>query len=308
MTTKVDFVAVWQHYADHIRPVYDALPAEFRGQFVSDVTPGLGPLTVVASDRDRAACVMRPVVRMEHGIGMSYAGVDHGSWPGGRRQTNVVAFLAPNETCADRWREAYPRIRPEVVGVPRMDAWRRFGPTPRAERPVVCFSWHWDCTVSPEAGWAFPEYRQAVRRLARWRPDLEVVIHSHPLARPAIEKWAVAAGLRYLKSFDEVLATADVYAADTSSTIYEFAALDRPVILMNSGAYRRDVRHGIRFWDWSDVGVNVWSRRPRDLVAAVDEALEDDFAKARRRATVALFPHLGAATTRATRAIISLIE
>jgi len=299
----VDCLASESHYWDHLKPVWDALPPHLRGTVLTESESiGFGSLTLIASERDRSSAVLRPVVRMEHGIGMSYAGVDHGSWPGGRYQTNVIAFLSPNRPCASRWMGAYPGAKVHIVGVPRMDAWKRLGKKEMPDRPLVVFSWHWDCQIIPEAGWAWPEFKGAVRRLAR-RSDIEVAVHCHPFARGSIKPWASLAGIRFIESFNEVLATADVYAADTSSTLYEFAALDRPVIVMNSRKYRREVRHGIRFWDWSTVGLNVWPAD--DLSAAVDLALEDRFEQRTGRwgAVRSLFPHLGTSTERAAQLI-----
>ena len=70
-----------------------------------------------------------------------------------------------------------------------------------------------------------------------------------------------------------MLRQADLYVCDNSSSLFEFAATGRPVVVLNTPEYRRDVHHGLRFWDAASVGVNC--DRPRDLDDAIGQALAD---------------------------------
>jgi hypothetical protein len=70
-----------------------------------------------------------------------------------------------------------------------------------------------------------------------------------------------------------VVERADVYLNDSSSTLYEFAATGRPVVVLNAPWYRPDIDHGLRFWEHADVGVQVGN--PYALLEAVHEALQD---------------------------------
>jgi CDP-glycerol glycerophosphotransferase (TagB/SpsB family) len=137
----------------------------------------------------------------------------------------------------------------ELCGTPRLD-WqhglaRTFGPR-RPPVPVVAFSFHWDCRVAPEAGATWP-YWVAIRSLAgRW----ETIGHAHPRAwNPALIDAYARAEVPTTHDFLDILDRASVYVCDNSSTMYEFAALDRPVICLDGPKYRRDVEHGLRFYD-----------------------------------------------------------
>lgn len=59
-----------------------------------------------------------------------------------------------------------------------------------------------------------------------------------------------------------------------NSTLYEWAALDRPVVVMNSQFWRRDVDHGKRFWEWADVGEQIMAGA--QLADALLRAAHDD--------------------------------
>jgi CDP-glycerol glycerophosphotransferase (TagB/SpsB family) len=112
-------------------------------------------------------------------------------------------------------------------------------------------------------------------------------------------------GIEHVTLFDAVAARADLYVCDNSSTLYEFAALGRPVVVLNSPAYRRDLDLWPRFWRCADVGVQV--DRPDDLEVAIHLALDDPPAiAARRRAVVdEVYPLLdGRAAQRSAEAIL----
>jgi len=223
----------------------------------------------------------------------------HRAYAGGRGRDGVVLFLAVNEYQAARWRRGYPHATVQVVGCPKLDAF------PREEGPrtgPVCVSFHWPGQVCPEAGTAWPHYRDAVRALAD-RGD--VIGHAHPrmaeVVRPQLEGW----GIPFVDDFDEVLTTAAVYVNDCSSTLYEFAACGGPVVVLNAPHFRRGVQHGLRFWEYADVGVQV--NEPDQLPAGVALALEDPpvIAARRREVVRAVYPVEHAAEA-AARHILAL--
>lgn len=220
---------------------------------------------------------------MEHGAGQSYAGSGgpaavHASYAGGRDASDVSLFLVPNEHAAHRWRSAYPNARVEIVGSPILET------LPRRERgpgPVVAVSFHVSFAIAPETTSTFRFYANAVRDLAR---RYRVIGHAHPLYLTDLADWYRRNGIELVSDFRDVCRRADVYVCDNSSTIFEFASTDRPVVLLNGPQYRRDVEHGLRFWNAASVGVQVDD--PLALEYAIDVALEDgrELRDARERA------------------------
>jgi CDP-glycerol glycerophosphotransferase (TagB/SpsB family) len=100
---------------------------------------------------------------------------------------------------------------------------------------------------------------------------------------------------------------ADVYVCDNSSTIFEFAFLKKPVVLLNNPLYRKNVEHegNPRFWKYANIGPNV--NRPHELRGAIIEALNNyDIYKERRdEALKEVFVYLdGKCADRAAKAII----
>jgi UDP-N-acetylglucosamine:LPS N-acetylglucosamine transferase len=169
--------------------------------------------------------------------------------------------------------------------------------------PTVAISWHWDYNTGPPEGrWAFPHYAEALAYLrdGPWK----LIGHGHPRAWRTLSRYYASLGIEAVRDFDEVMERADLYACDNSSTIFEMAATGRPVVLLNSPDYRRDVEHGLRFWKMADVGLQV--DEPGELVPTIARALEDPPEVAKRRAEVvaAVYDGLdGRAAARAARAI-----
>lgn len=326
------FMAGQRHWLDHLAPLWNALEDNERLEFF--VSPSLVDYAaskgiegrpwpawprldrrafgVVAAESDRAKLAGHTVIRFEHGVGGSFAGEAiprgrtqprpsmagvHPSYAGGRGQSNVKAFLCPNHYSADRWRAAYPNTTVEIVGTPKLDVWHRADPKTRSDPPTVAISFHFDGSVVPEIKSAFGEYRDVIPKLAE-RRGIRLIAHSHPKAAEKVRPFYEALGIEFVRDFDAVLRQADVYAVDSFSTLYEFASLDRPVVVINASFFRREVHHGLRFWEHSDVGVVC--DRPEDLSKSVTAALRDSAAvKARRAATTAeLYPYRGAATER----------
>jgi hypothetical protein len=115
------------------------------------------------------------------------------------------------------------------------------------------------------------------------------------------------AGIEVVRSFEEVVARAHVYAVDNSSTLFEFAALDRPVVLLNAKAYRRSATFGLRFWSEADIGIQA---EPGEMATALLAALEDpdDVARSREAALDRVYPvRDGTSALRAATAIVSLV-
>lgn len=264
---------------------------------------------VVCSPTDAMAAEGRPVVLLEHGAGQSYSS-DSSAYSGGEGRGMVALFLTPNETVAALNRERYPDARHVVVGAPHIDPDWRYGHKRHSDPPVVVVTAHHDAIGAqvPEARTCIGEYRDALATLAaRTDRGYALVGHGHPRAWASMSRMWAEMGVPMIRRARDVLATADCLVADSTSLMYEAAALDVPIVALNGSKWRRDVTHGLRFWGQADVGVQV--DRPGDLRAAIRLALADppDFAARRREIAHEVFPVVGReARALAAAAILSL--
>jgi hypothetical protein len=306
------FVERHRHFIDHLAPIWNALPADRRGSFYVPeslrewadqrgiaVTVFSSPKDVIRelrrtddllivnsySDLGYALKSRRPAVLVDHGNGQSFSNTSpHHPGGIGRNRDSVVLYIMPNTHAAMRNQESYPDVPNAVVGCAKLDHWHIQSPKTRSTPPVVCLSWHWDCRAeSPEKRWAWDHFESALPELVRAaeRGEFQLIGHGHPRAWQVLERAYQRLGIESVKDLEEVFARADVYVNDSSSTLYEFASLDRPVVVLNAPWFRRDVNHGIRFWDAADVGVQVDS--PELLLSAIRRALIDSPEQQRRR-------------------------
>lgn len=321
----IDAYASLRHYADHIAPVWAALPAEVRGTFWRpDASVRRRDITnhvLVASFRDAETMGGSRLLYVEHGAGQSYDGDErargNGSYSGGAGLDRVRLFLCPSERVTARWRDTYdtPAV---AVGCPRLDAlkkprgetalaWHKTGEAPL--QPAVAVTFHWDGSgLCPEAGSAWRHYDHALPGLVtdpRWR----VVGHGHPRLWPTIQRRWQELGVDHYADPDVVLGQADVLVADNTSLMYEAAALGIPVVVLNAPFYRRDVEHGLRFWSHPP-GLQV--DHPGELGDAIARALEDRPAlrAMRARAVDGAYGGLvdGHASERAAAAILEVVR
>lgn len=298
---RVQFLATEPHYRDHLRPVYDALPPKLRDVFASNVDelPRRGALTVVSSFGDYRLTT-GPAVMFEHGAGFTFEG-NHQSFAGGRNKQRVVLFCDTNQIGHERNIDAYPRARHVIVGCPKLDRWvgHRRMPGPK---PVVAVSFHWDSRIAPETRWAFPHYVDVLAELQSW--GYEVLGHGHPRAWAQLAPVWERYGFELVPTFSEVMERADLYIADATSTLYEFATVG-PVVVLNAPWYRRDVDQGLRFWRHVP-GLQVDD--PKDLRATIEAALAGDGEELRLEAVAATYPNLGKAARTAANAIRDLVR
>jgi hypothetical protein len=245
------------------------------------------------------------VAYLEHGAGQTYAtnGAGDINQPGGPGRDNISLRLCTTKRVADIESRIYPHSRSVVVGAPKLDALIEFE-NPRSTPPVVAISFHWDNSIAPEAMSAFPHYSQVLPQLTD--VPYTVLGHSHPQREHArrMQQYYGQVGIRFVPEFDDIVRQADVYVCDNSSTLFEFATLDRPVVVLNAPWYRRDVNHGLRFWEYADIGVQVDS--PDDLIAGIAEALNDSPARQARRREIVneLYPFLGHAAQHAATQLV----
>ncbi len=284
----IDAAAGQEHFADHILPIWLALPEAERGTFYAPsvrpgvpnmVRPAIPPksrrpiLVASAGDMKRAHNIGRPIALMEHGCGQSFGGDPKAdrfsSYAGHAHRDPVSMFLHPGNHPAGRDRARYPKARVEVVGCAKLDKLPKREGTPDQ---VVCVSFHWNCMITAETEPAYRAFQDHVRRLVK-APGITVIGHGHPREIRKLRNWYQRLGIETVPNFEDVCRRADVYVNDASSTLFEFASTGRPVVVLNSPRYRRNIDHGLRFWEASGVGVNVSTAD--DLEGAVRLALTD---------------------------------
>lgn len=176
--------------------------------------------------------------------------------------------------------------------------------------PAVAFTFHWNCSLVPESRTAFPFYQGELARVVTELrcSGVELVGHGHPRAYGNLEAVWRRLKVRAEPSFEGVVARASVLVADNTSAMYEWAALDRPVVVLNAPWYRRDVDHGLRFWS------HVPGRQvdaPGELLDAIRAAVVDpsDGAELRRAATAEVYARRdGRAASRAAAAIVEVLD
>lgn len=317
----IDFYASQPQYVSHLAPLYNALAPEERGDFYVGLNRNeLAPSgerervllisgrpsnaeaepVVVAAAADLWACQSRPAVLLEHGSGQAYEAHRSPSYSGGPGREHVALFLCTNEMVAARNRLVYPKIESFVCGSPRLDRLvsMSYGLAPADD--LVGFTFHWDYAGVPEARSTWPYWRDALPGIAA---SYSTWGHAHPKIARQIMPLYPQLGIQPVEDYNMMLVGPSVLCADNTSALYERAALDAPVVVLNAPWYRRNVEHGLRFWSHADVGIQV--DHPDELLAAIDVALVDPSSIRERRREIAaeVYPHVGQATKLAVDAI-----
>ena len=321
----IDFLASQPHYIDHMLPIWIALPDEHRGEFqVTNslfgylAARGFPPSPI--DRRDRRSCPVlvcgisdlarvtsgRKIAFMEHGVGITPSRSAGYAGNGGLRE-RVALFLAPNEYIRTKTAGKLPTVAQVVIGTPKLDYLADMIHPVCGNPPVVAISFHWNGSgLSPEAGNAFDYYKGVLQDLNRQK-SFYMVGHGHPRAYSLFEQTFSRIGMASEQSFEKVLEMADLYINDCSSTAYEFCLTGKPVILLNSPEFRRNVHHGIRFWDYSDIGPQV--EKPEDLFSAIEQMLKQDDYREKREAMIKdLYPNFGFSAKIAAQALIDFTK
>jgi CDP-glycerol glycerophosphotransferase (TagB/SpsB family) len=167
---------------------------------------------------------------------------------------------------------------------------------------VVAVSFHWDCQVAQETRSSFIFFRSGLALSKNYK----LIGHGHPRMFDRLKPWYDRKGIETERSFTEVLKKADLYVCDNSSSLFEFAATGRPVVVMNPPFYRRGIRHGLRFWDAADVGLSL--ERPSDFNTVVLRALKDPAQSKVNRAAALDLVYSHRDGTSAERAASALVD
>ena len=303
----IDAYASQPHYWHHIAPIWQQLTDDERGtvylhpSVLSDTPhtkaaqppPARRPILIAAAP-DLSKTGDRPVVFVEHGAGQTY-NTPHPSYAGGPDRDKVRLFLCPNDRVRDANARAYP-VPAEVVGSPRLE-WLA-GLEGTGEHLAV--TWHWNCDLVPETRSAFPRYRKALPELAG------ALGHAHPRIWGACQPAYKQAGIYPIQEWADVLREGiGCLVADNTSVMWEAAALNIPVAVVNLNTYRRDVEHGLRFWEYANVGPHI--NHPSELGEVAKSWREWAGVYDRRRREVAglLYGNIPGSAWRAAEAIRS---
>lgn len=337
---QIDFLASQPHYLDHIAPVWDALPDQARGTFYvpeemldyadrilhktlylfSYTDRTFGPFVdrhpvLVAGYGDMMALhrqnPSRRIVMMEHGTGHTF---HTAAYPDGTGKRDWVdLFLPPNEY-TKRKIQGIRQTRCEVVGTPKLDkVFWEMNPSNSIKNyydnpPTIAIGFHWGSknNIPPESGTAFDHYKGIIPELSK---QFNLLGYGHPLAADVYKRFFTSLGIEYTNNLMDVFHQADVCINDLSSAMYEFLVTGKPVIVLNAPWFRRDVQHGIRFWDYADIGIQV--EEPGELVFAIQQTLDNygTIRSSERVTTVQdLFPYLGIASERAAGVLRRYLE
>lgn len=324
-----------RHYIDHMLPVWEALPRDRRGDWVisqdmAEYARSRGIKPKIARNYDDAIRVLRenpgrPVVVSGHAdtnqpdkAGRKNIILYHGvgfvfdkrhklrSYPGTNRgRANTLAIIAPSKRIAAVEKKGNPNIPVPVIGCPKLDKWHLKPKKRRRGKPTVALAWHWDCRVAAETRTAFYEFYPGFAGLLE---EYNVIGHGHPHIIDRLEPAYEALKIPVVRDLEDVFAKADVMVADATSAMYEFASLDRPIVICESAKYR-PVSYGGFFGERHRLGVVC--RKPADLKAAIAEALADppEIAESRRKLVQEAYTYTdGKCAERAAAAIIEIVD
>lgn len=272
-----------------LKPVFDALLEEGH---ICWLTPHVSELTAFGPDIVMLAESHAPHLRDRLPKAL-FVWVRHGLIS---KNTTTFASRVADFACltSEANRDWYIRHggRPRrdfwITGYPQMDVLFQPGELPlgidlKPDRKVVLYAPTWTPGLS-----SADMLGDRVADLIRGRrTDVTLLIKPHPVTvnhRPQwLEIWrAVAASQPDVHFFDDpaadimpLLKRADVLVSDASSVMFQYLAMNRPMVLITNPD-RFKVSHydprGIE-WRWRDVGREVHD--PKELAGAVSDALAD---------------------------------
>lgn len=243
------------------------------------------------------------LILMEHGCGQYYD-IRHYFWGrqhGLRKFMHSVKYmLCPNECLANKIKKHNPKLKTYITGSPKLDRYTK--QKTNNQRPLIVFSWHWECKVIPETTGGFNYWKGCLIEIGK---KYNIALHGHPRIQRDVKIFARDNDIEHIESFDEVLVRADVYACDNSSTLFEFAAIDKPVIVLNNPWFRKDIEQGMRFWEYADIGVQCDDIS--DIEEAINKAIEDKEHK-RVEYVPKIYPYLGESVDRTIEVLNEIMQ
>ena len=329
----LDFIARRPYYLDHLAPIWNGMTKDERGTFyymgkdtqayaeyklknpvLAEYTEvgndpgasGHNPILAAAyGDAIRAADFdpRRPVILIEHGVGLTFGKAGYANGLGQRAK--IAIMPVQSKFIQDRVHPDLRGIPHPIVGVPKLDKWagELAKPHPMPKSPVIAIAFHHgDKNSRPGViGSAWEHYSGILPELAN---KYKLILHAHPTAGEGLrERYANIRmdfpKVEYVEDFEEVMKRADILINDASSAAYEFLVTGKPVILLNAPWFDRSQNFGLRFWEYTDIGLIVDD--PDVLIPAIEATIEDAggrnaYKYKRERAVKDLFPFLGEST------------
>ena len=240
------------HYREHALAVFDHLQEELKGYVSSRPKKyDKNDIVLIAGFADLGALPpQQRVVYIEHGAGQNYLLTKYPEYyHGSTHPENVIGYICPRRAVARSWgRPAF------AAGSPVCD------PHPLVtdhEQPILVWTHHWDAQrVAPEARSALPWYGDSLEQIVKRveAQGFKFVGHHHPRDKMLPNVWK-RLGVP-VESASWVRENVDLLVCDNSSMMYECAYLCRHVLALNAPWYRREVEHGLRFWDWQGQQIN----------------------------------------------------
>lgn len=190
-------------------------------------------------------------------------------------QDSLPAYEQGGARPVEYWQTGYPQIDPLF----------RRDPPPALPldptRPTVLYAptWNLGLTSATMLG------ARLVELIRTETPDANIIIKPHPVIgdwRPRwMARWASQAarepGVLLVRDTHAdivpYMLAADLLISDASSAVFEFLALDRPIVLVTNPRHRADPAHALDsiVWRWRDVGDEVHdvARLPGAVAAAL---------------------------------------
>jgi len=223
----------------------------------------------------------------------------------------LAMFPVPNQHTLNKCMPELTSKPHPIVGVPKLDRWA--GEFKQAHvmpaKPTIAIAFHHgDKNSRPgETGSAWEHYTSILPELAK---RYKLILHAHPIMDFELLKFynEKMAQVEFVPDFQEVMRRADIYINDCSSTLYEFCVTGKPVIILNAPWFDKKSNWGIRFWEYTDIGLQV--NEPEYLLSAIEDAVQhpDAFQKERWRTINDLFPFLGESANRAVGEITNFLQ
>lgn len=269
------------HYVDHVAAVWNTLgnrgvflQHDLRWALKNKPNRGSRDWWMVASAQDasmlRGIDKRTKIIFIEHGVGQTYLHSKDPACIGPGRARLADVFWMPNQRAASI-QKAFTGKPVHVMYPHRADELTRIRTYERMHhnKPIVVFSFHHDQPGCPEQQATYHEWLPIIEELKDMAVD--IYGHAHPREQRLFQEWQKI-GIPIIEKFDDVIRRADVYICDNSSTIYEAADAGIPVVVLNGYRYRPAYKHGLRFYQYADVGLIV-SMRNNDPAAALRDAI-----------------------------------